>query len=177
MPFPTTTTKLFALGLLATVALNGCITPRYLPQPQALGTNAYGSYIAIKGQSRGVIRGELIAADTTQLTVLARKGEAQWMTDVPITSIKSFKLRYSNANYGWTVPVYSLSTISHGWFLLLTLPANLIVTSVAATNGKKVSQYTEKTIAYEKLPMFARFPQGLPPQVERSSIQGYPEGE
>ncbi len=170
-------TKSFALGLLSVAALNGCMTPRYVPKPQAIDTNHYGSYITIKGISGGTIRGELIAADTNQLVVLASKGKAQWVADVSVASIESFKLQYAYANYGWTVPLYALSTISHGWYLLLMLPANLIVTSVATTNGKKHFQYTEKTIPYKDLAMFARFPQGLPPQIERLSIQGYAKSE
>ena len=170
-------TNLFTLGLLSVAALNGCMTPRYVPKPQAIDTNQYGSLITIEGTSGGKIRGELIAADTSQLTVLASKGKAQWVAEVSVASIESFKLQYAYANYGWTVPLYALSTISHGWYLLLTLPANLIVTGVAITNGKKHFQYTEKTISYKNLAMFARFPQGIPPQVDRASIQGYAESE
>jgi hypothetical protein len=65
----------------------------------------------------------------------------------------------------------TLSTVSNGWFLAFTMPMWIIGGSIAA-----VSRSYDPIIDYPGKPLtdfasFARYPQGLPPGLDRGAIQ------
>ena len=167
-------TKLLALGGLM-IALNGCVTHRYLPKPQTIDVNHYGSFITVENANGKEIQGELISLDTNQLLVLTEYKATKLMVAVPVINISGFTLQYAQQNYGWSIPLFGLSTISHGYFALLTAPVNLAVTAVFTASGKNAFQYNQQDISYEQLAMFARFPQGLPPGIDPTRIKPYTE--
>jgi hypothetical protein len=150
--------------------LGSCSFPIYLPSSQNIDVNEFGSYIRITKYSGGYLRGELIAIDSSNIVVLT--AEPRECVILDRSDMKSFSLRYAaGKNYGWTIPLYSLATISHGWFLILTFPANLITTLSVTASGRKAFVYTEREIPPESLTMFARFPQGIPSEIDIASIR------
>jgi hypothetical protein len=68
------------------------------------------------------------------------------------------------------MPLLTLSNLSHG-ALLLTAPINLYATIAVSMSAKRDFQYSEKEMPLDKRPMFARFPQGIPPNVAPSQIK------
>jgi hypothetical protein len=52
-----------------------------------------------------------------------------------------------------------------------TAPINLIVTISITVSGETAFQYSDKNITYDILKMFARFPQGIPPNMDLASIK------
>jgi hypothetical protein len=158
-------TKLIITSLIA-VFLSNCNTPRYLPLVKDIGVNEYGSYINLNCNNNLFIRGELIEIDSNKIIVLNKSTNK--CETYPIRDVQRFKLKYARArDYSWTIPISILATISHGFFLAISLPVNLIVT--ISVNG--AFKYSEKDMTYDKLKMFARFPQGIPPNIDISSIK------
>jgi hypothetical protein len=63
----------------------------------------------------------------------------------------------------WTV-LGTISTISHGYFLVLTAPAWVLTGGGSAMNAEHTDDITVTDQAeLDHLTQFARFPQGLPP--------------
>ena len=133
--------------------------------------NEYGSHIKIIHKTLSSIKGELIAIDSSKI-VLLQKTNLNKCTVFKTADIKQFRLRYAKPkHYGWTIPVYTLATISHGVFLIFTAPLNLIVTFIVSVGSEQAFTYTNKNMTYEELKMFARFPQGIPSNVEIRDIR------
>jgi hypothetical protein len=166
-------TKLIISVLLA-VIISSCQSPAYLPDVDDIDVNVYGSYISIERDVKDNVDGELISIDSSNVIVLAEIKDAPGkIVVIPVSEIKSFKLQYATGNgYVWAIPLFTLSTLAHGFYALATLPINLIVTTIVASNGSYGAYiYSEQEISFDKLKMFARFPQGIPPGVKIGSIK------
>ena len=162
-------TKLILSGIIA-VVLNSCTVPRYLPNVKDIDVNPYGSYIVIYQKTGVPVKGELLAIDNNKLIVLLSSFGVNNHISIPVNDIRKFTLHYAQPkNYGWAIPVYTIATLTHGFYAALTLPVNLIVTISVA--GVKAFTYNNKNISLQNIKMFARFPQGLPPGVELSEIK------
>lgn len=163
--------KINILFLIASALLfSNCTFPKYLPYAEGVGTNEYGSYINIILPHGDVVEGELIAIDSSNIVVLIE--ESRSCTTLSLSEVKKFRLRYAKSrNYGWSIPVFTLSTLSHGVGAGITLPLNLIVTIVITATGQSAFQYNQKNMTYDKMRMYARFPQGIPRNVSIQSIE------
>jgi hypothetical protein len=162
-------TKIIA-ALLLVFFLSSCRLALYLPSSDTIDENEYGSFIKIVHKTESNIYGELIAIDSSKIIVLS--DDTKKCKTVSLSNVEHFTLKYANgANYGWTIPVYTLATISHGWFLVLTAPINLIVTISINAQGANAFKYSDKNMTFEKLKMFARYPQGIPSNIDIDSIR------
>jgi hypothetical protein len=167
--FHTMKTKIILTGLLA-IIISSCTSPRYLPSSDKIDVNQNGSYIKVIRKTTASIDGELIAIDSNKIIVLSET--ANKCITVPTNEVKRFTLRYAKPkHYGWTIPVYKLATIGHGIFSIITAPVNLIVTISVTASGENAFKYNDKNMTYDKLKMFARFPQGIPPNIDLASIK------
>ena len=167
--FHTMKTKLLFAVIILLLAFS-CSSPKYLPSSDKIDINEFGSYIKISMKEGGKIDGELIAIDSSQIVILSAKKKKCLV--ISIDDIKRFTLQYAQSKqYGWTIPVFLLSTISHGFFSIFTVPVNLIVTISTTSSGNSAFKYKSKSMNYEKLRMFARFPQGIPLNIPIDSIQ------
>lgn len=167
----TMTTKLIIIAFL-TILLGSCRTysPDYLPTSDMIDINHFGSYIIVFHKAHDYTRGELIAIDSSHVFVLSE--ETNTCIKIPIDNVEKFNLKYAETkHYGWTIPVSTLVSLSHGALLLITAPINLIVSISVTSNAEKAFQYSDKEMTFEKLKMFARFPQGIPPKLNLSSIK------
>lgn len=161
--------KIIITGLFA-IIISSCTSPRYLPSSDKIDVNEYGSYISITRKKTSNIDGELIAIDSNKIIVLTENTKK--CVTVPVNEVERFSLRYAKPkNYEWTIPVYTLSTITHGYYIILTAPVNLIVTISVTVAGKNAFKYSDKNMTYDKLKMFARFPQGIPTNIGIESIK------
>ena len=165
-------TKLFLTGFILAIGIISCSAPAYLPKSKNIDENQYGSYINIQQKKGHSIQGELLSSDGVQLIVLTDYKKTKIPVQVPVNQINHFELRYAQPkHYGWTIPLFTAVTLGHGGFLIFTAPLNIIGTVIVTASGEDAFMYTEKDITYEKLNMFARFPQGIPPNIELSSIK------
>ena len=162
-------TKIILTGLIA-IIISSCTSPRYLPSSDKIDVNQYGSYININRKTTSNVDGELIAIDSNKIVILLETTN-KCMT-VPINDVKRFKLQYAKPkHYGWTIPLGIVLPFIHGLYSVFTLPIHLIVTISVTSSGERAFQYSDKNMTYDKLRMFARFPQGIPPNIDLASIK------
>jgi len=163
-------TKIILSGLLVLVIISCTSTKYFLPSSETINVNQYGSYINITHKRSVNIMGELISIDSSRIVVLMESTHK--CVSVSISDVQRFKLQYANPKrYGWSIPAYTLATISHGVFLIFTAPINLIVTISVTSGGESAFTYSDKDMTYDKLKMFARFPQGIPANIDLASIK------
>jgi len=146
---------------------SACYTPSYILDTEYIDQGVHGAYIKVYDAKAGkTIKGELIVADEKEIIVLEIKSNRAIISKINRDDVRYFRLKYAkSSDYSWTIPVYALLTLSHGWYSIITLPINLIVTISVTASGPKSLSYSDKTIAYSELKMFARFPQGFPDNV------------
>jgi len=162
-------TNIALIGLLI-ICFGSCTTPRYLPSSDKIDVNEFGSYIKIIHNTSSNIDGELIAIDSTKIVVLTE--ETKKCVTIPVSEVKRFSLLYAKPkHYGWTIPLGLVLPFIHGAFFLFTFPIHLIVTVAVTARGENAFKYSDKNITYDKLRMFARFPQGIPTNIDIASIK------
>jgi len=128
-------TSLIIAGLFSVLFLGSCSNAAYLPRPEEIDVNRYGSFITVFRTTGKNVRGELIAADSSKLVVLDKVKKTIVPTIIPVKEMKNFELTYAQPkNYGWTIPVFTLVTIAHGWWLMITMPVNFLVTLWVSIN-------------------------------------------
>lgn len=150
--------------------LVGCGTPSYLPEYKNVGISNYGSYIKLYTKNDASIDGELIAIDSSRIAIFS--DEYKKCLFIPIKELNGFKLRYASPQYlSWSIPIFSLATISHGLGLIFSFPFNLAITIPVTVGGQTAFQYDESKISLNDLKMFARFPHGFPPNVSPNQIK------
>ncbi|MBX2965292.1 MAG: hypothetical protein KF845_04040 [Cyclobacteriaceae bacterium] len=160
-------TAAFILPML----IAGCRTPQYLPTPDTIDVNVYGSYIKIQPLLVSEIKGELIAIDTDTITVLTK--DAKECVTIPVKDVLNFTLKYARPKkrYWWSIPASLPAAGMHGFYFPVSLPVNLLVTVSVTASSENAFRYSEADMTYDKLRMFARFPQGIPPGIDRASIR------
>ncbi|CAN5416205.1 hypothetical protein BH11BAC2_BH11BAC2_26080 [soil metagenome] len=160
--------------ILIVLALSSCSqSAYYLPDPTSIYTSPFGAEITLTQNDDREDQGELIAIDDSIIIIL----EHSMVTDsrsiycVPVKNMKKFTLHYARSpRYGWTIPVYSLAAIATGAFAIITLPINLIVTISVTAAGNHAYRYNSRNVSLDYIRMFARFPQGIPPNINLSDI-------
>jgi hypothetical protein len=170
-------TKNYLLLLMATLLFYGCESPSYLSSINQIEDNSHGASILVYLQPHGIMKGELLAIDSNDLSILQYSYDERVMTAaiIPINRIRNFEIQYAKPkNYGWSIPLLTLSTISHGWYLIFTLPLNLIVTISTTAGSQNSFMYNKKEISLNELKMFARFPQGLPKGIDINYFNNQP---
>lgn len=152
-----------ALALLATGCASLTGAPKgWLPERDQLDRSTRGGWIevlAASGDSRPALQGELISVDDDGLSLLTKGG----LELVPFARVGKVRLQtFEPGSVAGLTAAGTLSTLSHGVFLLLTAPL-WIATAVAAQNGEYRSALIDFPPATPlDLRPFARFPQGYP---------------
>jgi hypothetical protein len=127
----------------------------------------YGAWVSIKTgyAQRG---GELIAV--TEDSVFAADTLLRAVASSDILSAR-LALYDIGDQMGVAVSLGTLSTISNGVFLIFTAPMWLIGGSIAAVNRSydPIIDYPDKPL--KEFAPFARYPQGLPPGLDRGMIR------
>lgn len=161
--------KILVAGSLIFV-ITACSFPRYLPKADTIDINPYGAYIKVTLKKSGFVDGELIAVSTNEIVVFSENSNT--CVSVPIPDIGYYKMFYAEPkNYVWSIPVFALASLPQGGLAFFTLPLNLITTIAVVVSSNKSFSYTEKSITYAQLSMFARFPQGLPETIDLNEIK------
>jgi len=155
-----------ALALLvAALATAGCVSqpqgPASLPSVENAGKEPRGGHVDVRwvaaDRREYGVKGELIAVDADRLFVRADAG----LIAIPLGRIRravlhGWKAQTSEINGGATLG--ALSTLTHGFFLVLSMPVWALVGGVASSNEASAARQTDPA-GFAK---FARFPPGLP---------------
>lgn len=157
------------LLLVPVLVFSACASPDYVPLAGGIATNTYGAYISIVTTDNGMLQGELIAVDNTRIWVLTdNDGRCKEVAD---STVKRLNVQYAKApNYAWTIPVFTLGSLIHGYFAILTFPVNLIASIAISSSANKSYRYEARKVEPQVLSKYARFPQGLPPHVSLTEI-------
>lgn len=175
-----------AITVILPVLLSGCASttaPRdWLPSAGEAQQQAFGAWISVEyndGSSKHVADGEFIAVGQDSIFVLTQDR----LVAIPLSEIEGGRLATYDANHwqlaGWTA-LGSLTTPSHGWFLVLSLPV-WILTGSAATSAQSWAPIEKLPVSYFRhfpwydLRKFSRFPQGLPEGLDRRTMKSKPE--
>lgn len=169
------TRALVAVAILAAVC--SCARVRapddLLANPEEMGVDTYGGWIDVRfhydENLEASVDGELIAIDSDTVFVLERSLRAIPMRDVIRARMVAF-----NSGAGGTallVTVGTISTLSHGVYLIFTAPAWILMGGGAASmqSFEPVYDYPKSTV--EELSIFARFPAGIPDGVDRAALK------
>lgn len=143
-----------------------------VPKLEDLKSSPYGSFIKVKLNDKSKIVGELISVENRKLRILSYQQTEPILVDVSQENVKKFKLRFASVpELIRASPILTLLSLSHGYFFLITIPLNLMVTlGMIAISDDQVN-YTKEEISYEELKMFSRFPQGIPSAIDVKTLR------
>lgn len=171
--------KIKILITLSATVLCGCSTVKAphgsVPKRKAIVTDAFGGWISASLKTtRNSIQGEFIAISSDSVFIMS-DNKVQPLPKADIASARIILFNNVSDNYsGWTF-LNSLATISNGYFLIFTLPINLITgISTANAEAKRINYYDYPALTWDELSKFARFPQGIPEQVDTKEIKPRP---
>lgn len=161
------------LCMFIVVAMTSCSPVRNVPMVKDVGLDPFGSVIRVYGYPKGSmwIQGELISVDFFGIYLLEQTSVKAIRIERSL--IKNYELFPTKArSYAGFIPLTMGLSISQGVLGFFTLPVNLITTISLAAAGAEAFNYDEKEIGYDRLSMFARFPQGLPKEVDLTKLKG-----
>ncbi len=172
--------------VLAAVAvfLTGCAPTgapsQWLPEPEATQVEAHGAWIRVEhgtGDDRVRTEGEFLAVEEDTVFILTAQDTLGRVVAMPKGKIEKARLGTFDPNMGglvvWTL-FGTLSTVSHGIGLILTAPVWIITGSIVT--GIHSRSAIEETgdmpwDTWPELKVYARFPQGLPDNIDRASLK------
>jgi hypothetical protein len=158
------------LSALLAMFLGACHYPAFLPPPENVGVSPYGSYVTIFSRKAVHYDGELIAIDSNRIVILDESSNR--CVTVPLTDLYNFKIRYATSSgYETSIPFFLALPFMHGWWSVFTIPIHLSVTIAVSVDARNEFVYKSTSMSYEKLRMFARFPQGVPAFIDLADIR------
>ena len=120
----------------------------------------YGGYIVVTLRDGTVRKGELLAIDRNALWVLDRRHQTHSFELRAISRADLYK--YDHEGFGWWGGLGSLSTLSHGALLLISLPVWAIATMIVSSAESTHAHLSYPDDEIKELSMWARYPQGMP---------------
>lgn len=169
-----------SLGVALAVAgalVSGCAhspAPReWLPKADASVTDAFGGWLTAEigsGRQATRVEGELIAVGTDTVLVLA----GDQLLGLAKGAITKATLAGYDIEAGklaqWTA-AGSLSTLSHGIGLIISLPIWLIAGGISTSSAARAPVLEYPKRSWAEIAEYARFPQGLPAGVDHSTLR------
>jgi len=164
-----------ALCAVGAACANNPAPGGWLPEHREVAQDPYGAWVQIRRSDRTELGGEFIALHGDTLFVLTESGR---LTALHSREFDQARLAYFNSSAGllglWT-GIGALSTISHGGFLIITLPMWIIGGSVASGSESRAPlEGVRRWSEWSELRMYARFPQGIPESLDRRVLRPRP---
>ena len=151
------------------LSITGCVSTSNLPQYNKIGLHPYGSVIKMNYRSDEFLAGELIALKDSNIIILNFNNNK--CLEIPMRQIKKYEVKFAQSkHYGYAIPLLSASTISHGFFALISFPVNLISTIIITATAESAYSINGNDLTLKQLNMYARFPQGLPDNIRLEDI-------
>jgi len=170
--------RLYIIGSLCLLAVlkTGCATSiapkRWLPNPSEAQSQAFGAWMTVEyGSEAGtkISDGELIAVQENNVYLLTKDGIAVISTDKVQNAM--FAIYKEKKIVGLWAFLGTLSTISHGWYLILSAPTWAITGIVSAIGESKSGLNKYPDLSWQEIKKYARFPQGIPKGVGLESLK------
>lgn len=177
---------IYSVLCIALLLFYGCATSyapdNWLPNTDQIQKEAYGGWLTLyvadysTTQNDGVpaeISGEFISSDSNNVYLLTVDN----LRTINKSEIKEAILELDDKNTGeysiWTT-LGTLSTLSHGKLLIFSAPLWLIIGISAASGESFRDRYVEElpaTTYWEEVQKFARFPQGIPLDLDLNELK------
>ena len=139
----------------ALILLGGCAQYSYLPHRESVWMSPYGSYIKVYMVNNKILHGEFLALNGDSLVIRNENKPSLYYVDT--SSVKSYYIQFCKT------PVFALPpliSISHGLFMVFTVPINTIIAMIMKEKDKKESRF--RNLPFEQVRAYARFPEGMP---------------
>jgi hypothetical protein len=148
-----------------------CKVADYLPKFDAAHLSPYGSHIRLKTINHKRVEGELIEVNDKTLIIL---NSNQQLTEHFTKDVKSYRVYFIQPpDYSVPLTILNLLPLSHGIFIGLTFPVTLVNTLIISSSLDYTYVFTNKDVPIDELYKFARFPQGMPDDIEFDRIKRY----
>lgn len=159
-------------ALLITLAAGCARNPAphaWLPTPRGAPEDPYGAWIGLRLSDTQELIGELLAQEHDSVFVLTDDGSVRAVHTARVTSAR---IAWFDSRWGSTTALWgalgSLSTFSHGFVLVLSMPVWIIAGSTAAASDSRAPLVNPLRLGWEGARMYARYPAGLPPGLPRT---------
>lgn len=145
-----------------------------LPKPSELKEFTKGMWMDCDITDGSKVAGEIIVIDDKQVLLLTKYNITRTVRkDVIKKALIEFSLTTDHPEKLKSANAIPVLTLSHGWFMIFTLPINLAVvipTVSTHRSGSYAAEYPAK-IKWDELSKFARFPQGVPQGLDYTQLQ------
>ncbi len=159
---------------VVSIVIVACFPNTYLPKPNEINNFTKGMWMECQLSDRSRIKGELLALNDMQIYIMPLSGEVQTVERQNIKSVVlNVSLTTNNPEKLRGGPFIPLLALSHGWFLIFTLPINILIvapTMQAQRRGAYIVEYP-KSVTWEQMAKFSRFPQGVPNGIDIYSLK------
>lgn len=165
---------IYAVVLIAMVT--GCKTisaPKgSVPKRKQLPLDAYGAWFSGRQSAQKMlVQGELIAIENDSIFILS----ADELKGIPAKEIDSAGVIVFNTEentYAIWTGLLTAASLTTGYFAGLTLPLSLGVGIVTTRDeANRINSFDFPQNSWPTISKFARFPQGMPPGIDRKSIR------
>jgi hypothetical protein len=150
-----------------------CGRKPYLLIPSAFHENVHGvyanGYAAHFNATKARIRGEVISV--SEDSIIIKDFKSYEIRTYKRSNVRNIKLYLSSASQKDFSAFYTINGIlplTHGFWSIVTYPMNIAVMS-SISNSKNVIRYP-LDVDWDALHKFARFPQGLPPNIDLNQL-------
>jgi hypothetical protein len=155
--------------LICALAGSGCASvraPRALhPEPEMLSRHVYGAWLLLevgRGDQTYETEGEFLGLGGPDVVLLVADGPVRVHRDSIESAAIDVHARNTGLYAGW-MSAGALSTLSHGYFLVFTAPAWLIVGGVCTITADHAGYHraVRPSLAWwRSMAIYARYPQG-----------------
>ena len=159
------------------LSIVGCASPSYLSKPEDFKYYVKGLMLDYETNNGAKGLGELIAVNNNDLVLISlektpflfslNKDEIAY-ADIIVASTSDNPKAIS-----WWGGLINLLSIGHGAFAIISLPINILATTGFGTNAAKSTYRIEypQSIQWNEMHKFARFPQGIPLNIDLKDIK------
>ena len=147
-----------------------------VPSRKGLATDPYGGWLtATINDTPAQVQGEFIALNKDSVFVLS--GDS--LKIIPVSKFNTARIILFNTEANkysiWTV-VLSVATIANGAFATITFPVSLAMGLTTVHDEARREHFFDfPQRPWSELSKYARFPQGLPEELDRGTLKGKPK--
>lgn len=158
--------------------MGACSSPKYLSKPVDFKYRLKGLVFKVQFEDYSKLLGEIIEVDSESITVLPVDPPGFEIITISKNQIKSAEIIVSSTSddpkgISTWAGLINLGSIGHGIYAVATLPINLLVT-IPIANDAASGTYRIKCpgdISWSEINKFARFPQGIPKNIDPKDIE------